>query len=213
MNDVGESRRKRRTLEHAPVGRVGDGEDMGRHLVAFLALVQVDHLLRVDGQPLVRVDHNAEQARVRLRNKSLSSSSSSSANPCITMSRYRSVADQTTRDDTYSLSVLIGSRRSIMKFLLRVNTTETTLVIEDSAFRYFQFSDDEPPTDTNRAAIAGIGVAFFFCFFFRVCVLMQTGKAATCYSPVSPSIAVESGRRPRQKKKRSGRRAPRNGTP
>ena len=138
--------------------------------MAFLALVQVDHLLRVDGQPLVRVDHNAEQARVRLRNKSLSSSSSSSANPCITMSRYRSVADQTTRDDTYSLSVLIGSRRSIMKFLLRVNTTETTLVIEDSAFRYFQFSDDEPPTDTNRAAIAGIGVAFFFCFFSCVCV-------------------------------------------
>ena len=34
--------------------------------MALLAFVEVDHLLRVDGQLLVRVDHHAEQARVRL---------------------------------------------------------------------------------------------------------------------------------------------------
>lgn len=33
----------------------------------LLALVHVDDVLAVDGQVLVRVDHHAEEARVRLR--------------------------------------------------------------------------------------------------------------------------------------------------
>ena len=58
--------RKALTLEHGPVRRVGDGEHVGRHLVTLLALVQIDDLLRVDRQPLVRVHHHAKQARVSL---------------------------------------------------------------------------------------------------------------------------------------------------
>ena len=50
-----------------PVGDVGDGEDVGRDLVALLALVDLDDLLRVDGQALVRVHNHAEQARVGLK--------------------------------------------------------------------------------------------------------------------------------------------------
>lgn len=60
------------TLQHAPVGRVGDGVDVGRHLVPLLALVHVDDLLRVDGQLLVGIDHHAEEARVRLPNREAS---------------------------------------------------------------------------------------------------------------------------------------------
>lgn len=33
------------TLQHAPVGRVGDGVDVRRHLVPLLALVHVNDLL------------------------------------------------------------------------------------------------------------------------------------------------------------------------
>lgn len=40
---------------------------MRRHLVAFLALVHLDDLLRVDWQHLVGIDDHAEQTRVRLR--------------------------------------------------------------------------------------------------------------------------------------------------
>lgn len=59
----------RLTLQHAPVGRVGDGVDVRRHLVPLLALVHFDDLLRVDGQLLVGIDHHAEEARVRLPNR------------------------------------------------------------------------------------------------------------------------------------------------
>lgn len=54
------------TLHHAPVGRVCDGVDVGRHLVPLLALVHVHDVLRVDGQVLVRVDHHTEETGVRL---------------------------------------------------------------------------------------------------------------------------------------------------
>lgn len=54
------------TLQHGPVGRIGDGEDVRRHFVSLLALVQINDLLRVDGQPLVGVDYHAKQARVCL---------------------------------------------------------------------------------------------------------------------------------------------------
>lgn len=54
------------TLHHAPVGRVCDGVDVRGHLVTLLALVHVDYVLGVDGQVLVRVDHHAEETRVRL---------------------------------------------------------------------------------------------------------------------------------------------------
>lgn len=54
------------TLEHGPVGGIGDGEDVRRHFVPLLPLVQVDDFLRVNGQPLVRVYHHAKQSRVRL---------------------------------------------------------------------------------------------------------------------------------------------------
>lgn len=54
------------TLHHVPVGVVRDGVDVRWNLVAFLALVHLDDLLRVDGQHLVGVHHHAEQARVRL---------------------------------------------------------------------------------------------------------------------------------------------------
>ena len=40
---------------------------MRRDLDALLALVQLDDLLGVDGQPLVRVHHYAEEARVCLQ--------------------------------------------------------------------------------------------------------------------------------------------------
>ena len=51
---------------NSPVGNVGDGKDVGRHLVPLLPLVDLNDLLSVDGQPLVRVHHHTEQARVRL---------------------------------------------------------------------------------------------------------------------------------------------------
>ena len=51
---------------NSPVGNVSDGKDMGWHLVPFLPLVDLDDLLSVDGKPLVRVHHHAEQARVGL---------------------------------------------------------------------------------------------------------------------------------------------------
>ena len=51
---------------NSPVGNVSDGKDMGRPLVPFLPLVDLDDLLSVDGKPLVRVHHHTEQARVGL---------------------------------------------------------------------------------------------------------------------------------------------------
>lgn len=55
-----------RTLQHVMVSIVSNREDVRRHLIPPLALVQVDDFLGVDGQPLVGVDSDAEQARVGL---------------------------------------------------------------------------------------------------------------------------------------------------
>lgn len=49
------------TLQHVPVGVIGDGVDMRRHLMAFLALVHLDDLLRVYWQHLVGIHHHTEQ--------------------------------------------------------------------------------------------------------------------------------------------------------
>lgn len=54
------------TLHHVPVGVVRDGVDVRWNLVAFLALVHLDDLFRVDGQHLVGIHHHAEEARVCL---------------------------------------------------------------------------------------------------------------------------------------------------
>ncbi len=51
---------------NSPVGSVCDGEDVRRHLEPLLPLVQLDDLLCVDGEALVRVDHHAKQAGVSL---------------------------------------------------------------------------------------------------------------------------------------------------
>ena len=56
-----------RTKQHVPVSLVGSGVDVRRHLVTLFPLVHVDDLLCVDREPFVRVDHHAEQPRVRLR--------------------------------------------------------------------------------------------------------------------------------------------------
>ena len=58
-----------RSLNQLPVGNVCDGKDVRRDLVPLLALVDLDNLLGVDGQPLVRIHHHAEQARVGLKHK------------------------------------------------------------------------------------------------------------------------------------------------
>lgn len=36
------------TLQHRPVGRIGNSEDVRRYFVSFLALVQINDLLSVD---------------------------------------------------------------------------------------------------------------------------------------------------------------------
>ncbi len=55
------------TLQHVAVGGIGDREQVRGHLQFPLAPVLLNDLLRVDGQSLVRVDHDAEQTRVRLQ--------------------------------------------------------------------------------------------------------------------------------------------------
>lgn len=57
------------TLQHGPVSRVGDGEHVRRHLVSLDTLVPLHDLLCVDRQPLVGVDDDAEQPRVRLQQR------------------------------------------------------------------------------------------------------------------------------------------------
>ena len=54
------------------VGTLGNGEDVGRDLVPPLAAVQPDRAHRVDGEPLVRVDGDTEEAGVGLNNQSIS---------------------------------------------------------------------------------------------------------------------------------------------
>ena len=51
------------------VGFVSQREDVRRDLVAPLALVDVDGTQSVDGEPLVRVDGHAKQARVGLQTR------------------------------------------------------------------------------------------------------------------------------------------------
>ena len=51
------------------VGSVGDGEDVGWHLVSPLADVHPDGGLRVDGESAIRVHGHAEQTRVGLGKK------------------------------------------------------------------------------------------------------------------------------------------------
>ena len=52
------------TGHHVGVSAVGDGEDVGRHLIAPAALVDVDGAVGVDGEALVGVNGHAEQAGV-----------------------------------------------------------------------------------------------------------------------------------------------------
>ena len=58
--------KQRPTLQHIAICLVGNGVDVWRNLMALLALVQLNHFLRVDWQPLIRVDNDAEQSRVSL---------------------------------------------------------------------------------------------------------------------------------------------------
>lgn len=55
------------TLQHAPVGCVRDGVDVGRHLVPLLSLVHVDNLLWINGQLLVWIYHNTEETWISLQ--------------------------------------------------------------------------------------------------------------------------------------------------
>lgn len=48
------------------VGVVRDGEEVRGDFVAFLPLVHLGHFSAIDGQPFVRVDRHAEEARVGL---------------------------------------------------------------------------------------------------------------------------------------------------
>ena len=54
------------TSKHIRIGVVRDGVEMGRHLRAFLPTIGENHFHRVDGQAFVRVDHHAEETRIRL---------------------------------------------------------------------------------------------------------------------------------------------------
>lgn len=60
---------KHPTLHHVSVGIIGDGVDMRGDFMSFLPFVHVDDLLWVNGQHFVGVHHHAEQARIRLREK------------------------------------------------------------------------------------------------------------------------------------------------
>lgn len=54
------------THQHVVVGIVRDGEKVRRNFVAFLPLVYLGHFSAIDGQPFVRVDRHAEEARIGL---------------------------------------------------------------------------------------------------------------------------------------------------
>jgi len=69
-------------------------------LVSFLPFVHLDDLVRVDGQHLVRVDHHAEQAGVRLGGEN------ARAEPCMSSPSCVSV-------DEYSITVFEAYFRSI----------------------------------------------------------------------------------------------------
>ena len=55
------------TSQHELIGVVGDGEDVGRGLLALFASVGRHHLGVVHRQPLVGIDGDTEVARVGLR--------------------------------------------------------------------------------------------------------------------------------------------------
>jgi len=55
------------TDKHVAVSRVGDGKQVRRHLTSTFALVLGDDVRSIDRQATVRVDDDAEQTRVRLR--------------------------------------------------------------------------------------------------------------------------------------------------
>jgi len=57
------------TLQHVAVGIVSDGEQMRRHFGSPLAAVLVHNVLPVDRQAFVRIDGDAEQARIGLQRK------------------------------------------------------------------------------------------------------------------------------------------------
>ena len=52
--------------DEVTVGLISDGEDVGSELLTALTSVELDHLISVDGEALVRVKSNAEKARVSL---------------------------------------------------------------------------------------------------------------------------------------------------
>lgn len=53
--------------QHVDVGTVRDGENVGWHLVTALATVHLGATHRVHGEPLVRIDGDAEKTRVGLQ--------------------------------------------------------------------------------------------------------------------------------------------------
>ena len=56
----------RPTHQHVAVSSVGDGENVGWNFVSSSTFEDGDGLLVVDGHPFVRIDGDAEQARVGL---------------------------------------------------------------------------------------------------------------------------------------------------
>lgn len=55
------------TLQHGTISRIGNGEDVRRHLVSLDAFVPFHDLLCVYRQSLVGIYHDAEEARVCLQ--------------------------------------------------------------------------------------------------------------------------------------------------
>ncbi len=55
------------TLQHVIIRVISDREEMGRHLSPPLATVFGNHIVGVDRQALVGVDHNTEEPRIGLR--------------------------------------------------------------------------------------------------------------------------------------------------
>lgn len=53
--------------QHVDVSTVRDGENVGRHFVTALTTVHLSATHRVHGEPLVRIDGDAEEAGVGLR--------------------------------------------------------------------------------------------------------------------------------------------------
>lgn len=55
------------TLKHGAVRILGNGEHVGRHVFAFLSFVHLHNIFAVDGEVLVWIDNNTEEARVCLQ--------------------------------------------------------------------------------------------------------------------------------------------------